>query len=602
MKRWVYLGLVAGLVACTEKKPPPDDVEPQACPGTSETWVPSVPLSQQGVPEEDASGVEDVIVTFRASGGVSAMAMSARADALAAQVTRVGAQAKRRIPSLNMVSAQVTAAQREALERNPDVLRVEPDRRVYALGMPRLPARALLGGIVPPNRVGSVGEYTDGLKMVKAPDVWDANNDGALDTGAPTGTGIKVCVIDSGWDSRHPELRAAYVGGKDFVDDDDLPEDASVDARGNTLRGGGHGSHTAGTIAAQLGAGGKVRPGEDTNGVAGVAPTVDLLVARVLDVRGSGSTADVIAAMEWCASQGANIASLSLGSDKEAPAERTAFEAAAARGILSIAASGNAGTGKVAFPAAYPTVLAVGAVNFASEWAEFSQYGPELALVAPGVNVLSAALVEGAPFADVGASGTHFTAQPLEYSAVGQYTSKLVYCGLGDSITSCGEAATCDGFVALVDRGGGILFEEKARNAIRAGAKAVIIGNNEPDDGTGNFTLTSPNANWKPTASVSLADAALLKQRVGQEVAVDVSGVDYTRQSGTSMATPHVAGVAALVWSSCPGLSASQVKQALIEGAKDLGPDRRDDKFGHGLVQATDALQAARALCPPPQP
>ena len=71
--------------------------------------------------------------------------------------------------------------------------------------------------------------------MVQANRVWDANNDGVLDTGAPTGEGIKVCVIDSGMDPQHPELKAAFAGGKDFVDDDDDP-DATRTRTGNVGR------------------------------------------------------------------------------------------------------------------------------------------------------------------------------------------------------------------------------------------------------------------------------------------------------------------------------------------------------------------------------
>lgn len=608
MKRWVLLGLLAGLAACKKEEDPPDDKEPQACPGTSESWLPGAHLAQQAVEDDEvgADGLHDVLVTFRPSVSASAMA---RTEAFASELTRMGAQVQRRFPSLSTVSARMTAGQRAALAQNPDVLKVEPNRVVRAFGLPRLPTQALMGGLVPPNRTGSVGEYTDGLKMVQAPDVWDSNNDGTLDDGKPSGTGIKVCVVDSGWDPEHKELQAAFVAGKDFIDNDDNPADSSIDSTGASVRGGGHGTHTAATIVAQLGGGGNVRPGDDASGVAGVAPTASLLVARVLDVRGNGRTDDVIAAIQWCVSQGAHIASLSLGSGSSAEAERLAFAEAAQRGMLSIAASGNAGnpdpnlTQPVSYPAAYPSVVAVGAVDFAGEWASFSQYGPELALVGPGVNVLSATLTNGAPFAAVDVEGAPLEAAPLEYSAVGTYTDKLVYCGLGDSITACGTGATCDGFVALVDRGGGIYFEEKARNAIRAGAKAIIVGNNEPDEGAGNFTLTNPSSRWKPTASISMADAADLKNKVGQEVTVDVSGADYARQSGTSMATPHVSGVAALVWSARPDLTAAQVREALEKSARPLGPAGKDDKYGWGLVQAPAAIAKANELFPlPPQP
>jgi len=589
MKRWVWLGLVGGLVACSEKKPPSDDVEPQACPGTSGAALPDTVRAQ--ALEDDT---EEVLIAFRPR--VSANAM-ANADAFASDVVRVGGQVKRRFPRLNVVAARMSAEARQALARNPDVVSVEPDRVVRAFGMPRLPTHAWLGGV--PNTVGSVGEYTQGLRMVQASKVWDANGDGVLDPGSPSGTGIKVCVIDSGWDDRHPELKAAYIGGKDFVDDDskepgggDGPLDRSKNRDGVLEWGGGHGTHTAATIAAQLGAGGKVRPGQEPHGVAGVAPTVSLLIARVLNVSGNGRTSDVIAAIEWCQSQGARIASLSLGSADPSDIEKAAFDKALQEGMLSIAATGNSGTSKVAYPAAYGSVVAVGAVDFDGEWAPFSQYGEQTSLVAPGVAVLSASIVGAAPFSDVESAGTRLTSNPLEYSGISAYTGRLVNCGLGDSVRSCGEEATCDGFVAYVDRGGGITFEEKARNAIRAGARAVIIGNDKAGEGEGSFTLSTPSPYWVPTASVSLDTAGALKRLVGQRVTVDVSGADYAVQTGTSMATPHVAGVAALVWSSNTALTPTQVRESLEKSATRQGI--HDAKLGYGLVQADAAIQYAK--------
>ncbi|MFP2906227.1 S8 family serine peptidase [Pyxidicoccus sp. 3LFB2] len=597
MKRWVWLGLVGGLVACSEKNTPPvEQVEPEACPGTAEAALPDSARAKAL-----REGKEEVLITFRPRVSASA---KANTDAFATEVVRAGGEVKRRFPNYNLVSARLTPAAREALARNPDVLSVRPNREVRAFGMPPLPTGAWLGGV--PNTVGSVGEYTLGLKMVQAPQVWDANGDGVLDPGSPSGTGITVCVIDSGWDGRHPELQAAYIGGKDFIDDDeeatggDGPLDRSTNRDGVLVWGGGHGTHTAATIAAQLGAPGKVHPGDPsgTAGVAGVAPTVSLLIARVLDVTGSGSTDDVIAAIDWCQSQGAHIASLSLGSSDEDPTEKLAFATALQKGMLSIAATGNSGKNEIAFPAAYESVMAVGAVNFKGEWADFSQFGSQTSLVAPGVGVLSATIVGASPFGAITASGVDFATNPLEYSAIGSYTGRLVNCGLGDSILSCGEGATCDGFVAYVDRGGGILFKEKARTAIRAGAKAVIIGNDKLEEGVGRFTLEEPSPSWVPTSSVSLESGAMLKGILGQQVTIDVNGSDYATQSGTSMATPHVAGVAALVWSSNPDLTPAQVREALENSAEDVGPPGRDVQYGFGVVRAAAAVEYARQKFP----
>ncbi|NOJ81930.1 S8 family serine peptidase [Myxococcus xanthus] len=599
MKRCVWLGLVGGLMACGSEQ------EPKVCPGTEgASQLPTVVSAARSEAALRDDGGEDVIIAFRQRVFATAQANT---DAFANEVTRAGGQVRQRVPSLNMLSARVSPEARAALARNPDVVSVSPNRPVYALGMsrPPLPTQAWLGAEPrpPPNTVGSVGEYTDGLKMVRANKVWDFNDDGVLDAGRPSGTGIKVCVIDSGWDNRHPELQAAFIGGKDFISGsaNSLALDAQVDSKGNVLLwGGGHGTHTAATIAAQLGGGGRVRLGEDPNGTVGVAPTASLLIARVLNERGTGDTLNVIAALQWCQEQGANIVSLSLGAASKNDAEELAFNQARANGVLAIAATGNSGAGEVSFPAGYDSVVGVGAVTFSEEWASFSQYGQGINLVAPGVGVLSATIIGGAPYGEVAASGQQFASNPLEFSAVGAYSGRMVDCGLGGSISDCGEAATCDGFVAYVDRGGGILFEEKVRNAIRAGAKAVIIGNHTADEGTGNFTLNGPSKLWVPTVSVSLESANVLRGLMGQNVTLDVAGLDYTLQTGTSMATPHVAGVAALAWSLDPQrLDAEKVRRALLETARDLGPAGWDPNYGNGLVDAVEAVQHAEGQLTP---
>ncbi|MFB1484370.1 S8 family serine peptidase [Corallococcus sp. RDP092CA] len=593
MKRWLWLGLgLSGLVASGCGSDPDPIVVPQACPGTSEMSLPSTSTAASALSPDTADGV---IITFKPQVSASALAVSAD---IAAAVEREGGTVKRRIPNMNVVSARLSPAAIEALKLRPDVVSVTPNRRVHAMGLPTPPPLASWQGAF--STQGSVGEYTEGLKLIQAPQVWDANNDGTLDPGAPTGEGVKVCVIDSGWDSKHPELKAAFLKGKDFVDNDDDPSD-QTESQGVITLGGGHGTHVSATILAQLGAGsgGRVAPGADPNGVVGVAPGASLLVARVLDTGGGGSTDDVIAAVEWCHEQGARIASLSLGAPDSSAVEQTMFEKVweNGNGMLSIAASGNDGKRGISYPAGYlPSVMAVGAVDMQGEYAPFSQYGQELSVVGPGVNVLSATVLGAASLSSVTAPSQPMTSSPLTYTAQGTYTGKLVNCGLGADRAACGSSATCEGFVAYVDRGD-LFFEEKARNVIQAGARAVIIGNNVEDDGDGTFTLGSANEHWVPTVSVSMASGAALKKLVGQDVTVSITGLDYQRESGTSMATPHVSGVAALVFSARPDLTAAHVRAVLEKTAlDDKTTPGKDEKYGYGLVQAAKAVDLARTL------
>jgi subtilisin family serine protease len=435
---------------------------------------------------------------------------------------------------------------------------------------------------------------------VQANEVWDANGDGVIDTGAPTGAGIKVCVIDSGIDRDHPELAAAYGEGRDFVDGDTLPEDR--DAEG---WGGGHGTHVAGTIAAQLGSGAQVNPNDSTqsrDGMVGVAPGATLLIARVLDKQGNGDTADVIAALQWCQEHGAKIASLSLGSSKPDDQEREAFDQAWSAGMLTIAASGNGGDlatpDTKTYPAAYDSVLAVGAVNTKGEHPTFSQGGEHLSLVAPGVNVYSTYPRGLSPFAELQSGGTFFKSSVFDYVPLDSYEGRLVDCGLGIGLRSCPGAA-CEGFVAYVDRGD-ITFAEKVRNVRSQGAYAVIVGNNDPeDDETLGFTLGT-RADWPPSTAVPTTLVPAIRERIGSTVSLSIKGSDYSFSTGTSMATPHVAGVAALVWSARPSLTNVEVRAILEHTAKDLsdakvpesGPGK-DIVFGWGLVQAKAAVDEA---------
>lgn len=572
MRRWAQLGLLV-LAACSGKQEDVSEQQHEECDGVEAGALPTHEQRSQAGSQQRAQagdGREAVLVRYRSGGRVSAAA-----------VRRLGGQVKAQYHLVPAVAARVTPEERARLAADPDVESIEPDVEVHALGMPVA--------------TGSVDEYTDAVRLVQAPQVWDANQDGVLDPGAPTGAGIRVCIIDSGIDRRHPELAIPYAAGHDFVDDDDDPNDET-----NGVRGIGHGTHVAGIIAAQLGSAGTSWPNMSRGGMVGVAPGVELLIARVLNVHETASISDVLSGLEWCRSQGANIASLSLGASMDmGRTARDAFQAARDGGMLIVAAAGNDSDvgheAPLSYPAAYPSVLAVGAVDTSEQVASFSNGGDGLSLVAPGANVYSTISLQGATTSELDAEGQHYPSRSLIFAPAGEYTGELVDCGQGE--TGACKGGTCAGFVAYVRLTDTYRINSIAQNVMRQGARAIIFGMDRSETEPWLMGLDGPGRKWVPTLAVGRESRAAVLKNLGQPVHVNLRGVDYAWFPGTSMATPHVTGVAALVWSARPSLTATEVRTLLESTAKDLGEPGHDIRYGYGLVQAKAALDAL-----PPSP
>ncbi len=456
--------------------------------------------------------------------------------------------------SVNGYAADLTDSEVAQLRKSPEVRFIEPDYERHAMQ---------LGPIAP-----SVSRYTTGqtvpfgIDLINSRKVWKYG----------TGATIKVGVIDSGIEKTHPDLKDVYKGGYDFIQSDDDPQDENQ-----------HGTHVAGTIAAS----------DNNLGVVGVAPNVEIYALRVLNAAGTGSTSAVIRAIDWAITNKMNIISLSLGSDNSSVLEESAFKRAADAGILAIAASGNGyndnPTEVIGFPAAYGTVLSVGAVNSSSAIAGFSQRGPELKLVAPGVGVLSSVTFGKGMSNELSTSGQTFESQSLTYSGLGEVSGKLVFSGLGRVQDFSSQVR---GKIALIQRGE-ITFAEKAKNAKTNGATAVIIFNN--DGAYSGWQLSDEAFEFPVTLGVDKAAGEKLKALADADVTVAVRREDYSTLNGTSMATPHVSGVAALIWSLAPTATAAQVRDAMLNTAKDLGAPGWDTTFGFGLV---DAQAAAMRLAP----
>jgi PKD repeat protein len=161
-----------------------------------------------------------------------------------------------------------------------------------------------------------------------------------------------------------------------------------------------------------------------------------------------------------------------------------------------------------------------------------------------------------------------------------------VDCGLGEATCAGATGAIC-----LISRGN-ISFADKVLACQAGGGAAAVIYNNEPGMlyGTMGGVATAI-----PSVGVSQADGLAILDAVragGATGSVELGVGNYDRYNGTSMATPHVAGVAALVWSHVPGAGAVAIREALQATAIDLGDAGRDNSFGYGLVQAAAAVNA----------
>lgn len=303
-----------------------------------------------------------------------------------------------------------------------------------------------------------------GFPKIKADLAWD------IQTGDP---GVLVAIIDSGISIAagalsHPDLDDAsrIILGTDFVSDDASPEDAH-----------GHGTHTAGTAAAES---------NNSAGVAGMNWVSPIYVSRVFDASGNGSEADFASAVEeivdYAVANGLRaVINLSAGWFVDNQILRDACDYANNNGMVLCVATGNE-SGALRTPAihstTFPGVIAVGATDSGDAVASFSNTGPAVSVVAPGVGILSAF-----PTYDVA----------------------------GDS------------------------------------------------------------------------------------------GHDFVSWEGTSMAAPHVTGLASLVWSQVPQLTNEQVRDVVCNTAVKLGPGTFDNAWGHGRVNAFDAVVKAGWFITPKQ-
>jgi subtilisin family serine protease len=458
---------------------------------------------------------------------------------------------KHEIFGMNAMAVELPATALKGLENNPNVEYIEEDvvRRPFALTSPSA-APYLPGQLVP---------Y--GIKLVQADQLSDANVGNR-----------KICIIDSGVDFSHEDLKdnganvtGEYDSGTGWWNTDETH----------------HGTHVFGTIAAVNNSG---------TGVVGVNPNkkLKLHIVKVFGKDGAWTYSSTLAsAANKCGAAGANIVTMSLGGGARSITEQRAFDSLQSKGVLNIAAAGNDGNRTVSYPAGYDSVMSIGALDENKQWASFSQYNSKVELSAPGVSVLSTVPMGVGTDSSVAVGGTTYASFPMENSPVKSATAALADFGLGDKTSS-----TVSGKICLIQRGT-IDFAVKVSNCQSSGGVGAIIYNNVAGSFSGTLGTTVTTI---PSASVSDTDGAAMKAKLGQSATVSVKATNYAYYDGTSMATPHVSAVAALVWSYFPTCTGTQIRTSLDNSALDLGTLGRDTKYGYGLVQAKAAYDRITKL------
>lgn len=562
---------------------------------------PTLPPSPPPTAQDMRPG--EVIVKYRAG----------RVDVLRAQGQEVALSTERRFSlekerSLAALNANLYAIRDgasvedkiRALERDPNVEYAEPNYVYRADAVPNDAQFSNLWGL---HNTGQTVNGTAGTADadIDAPEAWDLASVRSVTT---------VAVIDTGIAPNIPDLAAQVMAGWDFVDSDNAPLDLND-----------HGTHVAGTVGAA---------GNDAIGVVGVDWSVRIMPLRVLGTDGSGTTANIANAVTYAAQNGAQVINMSLGGTGYSQTFSDAIAAARTAGVLVVVAAGNDNNnndgGTHHYPCDYDldNIICVAATDQNDALASFSNYGTtSVDVAAPGVNILSTMPYRGflEPFTNAvqpGFTGTQFTASgvssywatatplsggvyayadvnayPYNNNANGIITSTAVDASAQSTVilqykywVESEYHATCQYDYLSVQAYDGIQWQELGRycGSLQSGTQRVDL------TGYKNAAL-QVRFQWVTDATVNNYFGAVIDDV--KIIYPSSSSESYEYLNGTSMASPHVAGVAALLKSAKPYLTYSQIR-ALIIGTVEQKASLQGKIVTGGRVNAALALQNAQ--------
>jgi len=414
------------------------------------------------------------------------------------------------------------------------------------------------------------------------------------------GSGIIISIIDTGIDLNHPDLDGQIIGGYDFVDNDDMPEDIN-----------GHGTQVAGIIAAN-------------GNLKGIAPNSKILMYKVSEDGESVPSNLIIKAIEKSIEDDADIINISLGINQTNTKIDQAVNKAVKNNIFVVTAAENFGPelSTIGSPGINPNAITVGAT--------FNNVTSSL---------VSTFEIEGKTFNVFPMVGTQALTDPI--------TSQIIFGKYGKVNDLIGN--NFEGSILLIQRGSDIedeivYFSDKEKNAANVGAKAVLVYNNEPGIFFGELIHEYVDEGYEPTIpalSLSRDDGLVIREILQSNTkgtldvfyhpdfvayfssrgpvspfyikpdlvapgafinTTDING-NYKISSGTSFAAPHVAGTAALILQKNPELTPQEVKSILMT-TTDIVYDQFNDRFpidvsGNGRISASNAINAELIIMPP---